>query len=443
MAEAIESELPFYLRGIHAPVQDEVEAFDLKIEGSLPPEIHGHFLRNGPNPLNGDPGHWFLGDGMLHGVELRDGRALSYRNRFVRTRALAGEASWLADPANPDFTAGVANTHIVEHAGRILALVENGFPWEVDRDLNTVGYHDFGGKLKGAMTAHPKICPKTGEMHFFGYHFAPPFCTYHRVSAEGVLLDSIPIEIPRPVMMHDFAITEDHILFMDLPIVFNGERAMSGGMPYQFEPDAGARIGVLRRDDLHGAVEWFEVGPCYFFHPMNACVQGDTITLDVARYESLWSKNASNFDEAFLHRFELNLKTKSVREEPLDDLSIEFPRIKENLNGSGYRYGYAAYTEFGDGIAGGGLVRYDLKTGTRDLYDGEERFVPSEAVFVPAADDAAEEAGWLLSYVFDRSREKSDLTVFDATELNKGPVARIELPQRVPMGFHGSWIPGA
>ncbi|MFK7896019.1 MAG: carotenoid oxygenase family protein [Myxococcota bacterium] len=443
MAEAIDSELPFYLRGIHAPVEHEVEAFDLKIEGSLPPEINGNFLRNGPNPLNGDPGHWFLGDGMLHGIALQGGRALSYRNRFVQTRHLAGEAQWLADPANPDFTAGVANTHVIEHAGKILALVENGFPWEVDRDLNTVGYHDFGGKLKGAMTAHPKICPKTGEMHFFGYHFAPPFCTYHRVSAEGVLLDSIPIEIPRPVMMHDFAITEEHIIFMDLPIVFDAERAMSGRMPYQFQPEAGARLGVLRRDDLQGQVEWFEIGPCYVFHPMNAWTEGQTISLDVARYASLWSKDAGHFDEAQLHRFEIHLDEGRVSERPLDDLSIEFPRIKEDLNGSQNRYGYAAYTEEGDGITGGGLVRYDLKSGKRELFDGKGQYVPSEAVFVPAADDPSEEAGWLLSYVYDKAREKSDLAVFDATSLAQGPIASVELPQRVPMGFHGSWIPAA
>jgi carotenoid cleavage dioxygenase len=218
---------------------------------------------------------------------------------------------------------------------------------------------------------------------------------------------------------------------------------MSGGMPYQFDPEAGARIGVLRRDDLHGTVDWFEVNACYVFHPMNAWSKDNTITLDVARYDSLWSKNAGHFDEANLHRFELNLETHSVREQPLDDLSIEFPRIKESLNGLKNRYGYATYTENGEGITGGGIVRYDLEKGTRDLFDGADKDVPSEAVFVPAAGDAGEEAGWLLSYFYDKSREKSDLAVFDATELAKGPIARIELPQRVPMGFHGSWIPKA
>lgn len=445
MAQALETAPPFYLRDLHAPVTEEVERFDLPIEGALPPELDGLFLRNGPNPAHGDPGHWFLGDGMLHGLDLSDGQANWYRNRFVQTRTLRGEARYVNEKGEVDFTAGLANTHVIQHAGRILALVENGLPWQVDRQLDTIGVHDFGGRLKGPMTAHPKLCPTTGEMHFFGYHFAPPHLVYHRADAKGQLVESRPIEIPRPVMMHDFAITEDYVIFMDLPIVFSPESIAKGGMPYLWSDEAGARLGFLRRGregaDSQADVTWLEIDPCFVFHPMNAWSDGERVTLDVARYEDLWRSDTNQFEPARLHRYEVDLATKSVREGSLDDLAIEFPRVKESLTGLHHRIGYAVWSHGNVGSDGGGLVRYDLESGTREVYDGGGEHVPSEALFVPASETAAEGEGWLLAYFFDRARGASSLSVFDATRLAGGPVARIELPQRVPLGFHGSWIP--
>jgi carotenoid cleavage dioxygenase len=444
MAEAVESDLPFYLRDVHAPVHEEVEAFALPIEGALPPQLDGLFVRNGPNPGRGDPGHWFLGDGMLHGVDLSKGRANWYRNRYVQTRALRGEARYLDERGRVDFTAGVANTHVIEHAGRILALVENGLPWEVDRQLETVGLFDFERRLAGPMTAHPKLCAGTGELHFFGYHFAPPHLVYHRADAHGRLVESRPIGIPRPVMMHDFAITRDYVIFMDLPVVFSPASAARGGMPYAWSDEAGARLGFLRRGrdggDSEGEVVWLDIDPCFVFHPMNACSEGERITLDVARYDDLWRSTASRFGVARLHRYEIDLSTRRVREQPLDELGIEFPRVREDRTGLAHRFGYAVCTA-ATGTAGRGLVRYDLQSGARDVFEGGDSLVPSEAVFVPAEPDGAEGEGWLLSYVFDRSLDRSDLAVFDATRIAAGPIARIALPQRVPMGFHGSWIP--
>ena len=441
MSEAVDAELPFYLRDVHAPVYEEVEAVDLPIQGALPPELDGLFVRNGPNPTRGDPGHWFLGDGMLHGVTLGDGRAQRYRNRFVQTRALRGEARYIDAQGQVDFTAGVADTHVVAHAGRILALVENGFPWEVDRDLETLGCFDFEGKLEGPMTAHPKICAETGEMHFFGYHFAQPYLVYHRVDPKGRLVESRPIEIPRPVMMHDFAITRDFVIFMDLPVLFSVESIASGGPPFRWDDQAGARLGILRRNAPGGEVRWLEIDPCYVFHPMNAFSEGERITLDVARYDTLWRESWHSFEIARLHRFEIDAEAGTVRESALDDLGIEFPRVKESLTGLRHRYGYALAT--GGDVAGyaTGVVRYDLETGEREVFEGGEGYVASEVVFVPTREGAPEDEGWLLGYFFDRARAKSELAVFEANALRRGPIARVELPQRVPLGFHGSWIP--
>ncbi|MFO0690966.1 MAG: carotenoid oxygenase family protein [Myxococcota bacterium] len=438
-----EDQLPFYLDGLHAPIEHEVEAFDLPVEGTIPPELAGLYVRNGPNPLGRDPGHWFLGDGMLHAVELQGGRARSFRSRFVRNRKLRGLARYVDAEGRVDYTASPANTHVVAHAGRILALAENGYPWLVDRQLDTIGYHDFAGRLRGPMTAHPKLCPTTGELHFFGYHFAPPFVVYHRVDAKGELVFSRPIEIPRPIMMHDFAITRDFVLFFDLPLVFSPEALARGGMPYAFEATAGARIGLLRRDAPEAPVRWLEIEPCFFFHPVNAWNDAASIRIDVARYPDLWREDSGRFGSAYLHRYEIDRARidggGAVCETALDDLGIEFPRIREDRVGLPNRFGYAAQTRDDGIVVGAGLVRYDLETGARSLFDGEGRWMPGEPVFAPAGDGEGE--GWLLTYLHDRDGGPSRFAVFDATRLEKGPIAQVRLPQRVPLGFHGSWIP--
>ena len=243
---------------------DEIDAVDLPVEGTLPPELDGRYVRNGPNPLPGDdPGHWFRGHGMLHGVRLQAGRATWYRNRWVRTGALAGRRflTW----RGVDLTAVPANTHVIEHGGRLLALVEQGLPYEVDRELDTVGPCDFGGRLRTAMTAHPKTDPETGELHFYGYSPVPPYLTYHRVSAAGELVVSRKVKVRRPTLMHDAAITARHVVWLDLPLTFSLRRMVTG-FPFGWDESYGARLGVMRHDDPTATVRWFEIDPCYVFH---------------------------------------------------------------------------------------------------------------------------------------------------------------------------------
>ena len=197
--------------------------------GSLPPELTGRYLRNGPNPLPGhDPAHWVAGAGMLHGIRLRDGRAEWYRNRWVRTRLLEGKP-YIRPDGTFDLAVGPANTHVVEHAGRILALVESSFPYVVTPELETVGPDDLGGRLTTATTAHPKTDPVTGDLHFFGYGVLPPYLTYHRLSAGGELVTSAEIAVGAPTMMHDFAITDRHAVFLDLPMTFRMADAQRPG----------------------------------------------------------------------------------------------------------------------------------------------------------------------------------------------------------------------
>lgn len=437
-------DLPFHLRGNFAPVFEEREAVDLPVRGAIPPELEGLYLRNGPNPKSGTSNHWFMGDGMVHGVALGGGRAKWYRNRWVRTRPfLEGdeEARLIRDDNTVDLTVAKANTNVVCHAGRILALVESSFPTQLDRRLDTVGLWDFEGRLRTAMTAHPKLCPTTGEMHFFGYGFAPAI-TYHRVDAHGVLVQSETIEVGSPTMMHDFAITESHVIFLDLPVVFDMDRAMAGQMPYKWSESYGARLGVMPRGGSNADVRWFEVEPCYIFHPLNAHTRGETVVIDVARYPELWREHHADFRTARLHRYEIDLAGGGVKETPLDDRGVEFPRVDPRREGLSHRFGYAVRYQAGpDNAAFHAIVQYDLERGSDREHDFGDGRVPGEGVFVPAGPDAAEDAGWVLAFVYDAARNGSDLVVLDASALDAAPVATVALPQRVPFGFHGNWVP--
>jgi carotenoid cleavage dioxygenase len=437
-------ELPFYLTGNFAPVPDEITCFDLEVEGAIPPQLRGLYLRNGPNPKDGqDDGHWFFGDGMIHGVRLEQGKAKWYRNRWVRTRAFLEGKPFVDQNGNVDLTVGKANTNIIGHAGRIFALVESSFPTELTRELETVGVCDFEGRLKSAMTAHPKWCPATGELHFFGYSFFYPFLTYHRLNAAGELIQSEVIEVKGPTMMHDFAITEHNVIFMDLPIVFNLEKAMSGDMPYEWSDDYGARLGVMRRGGNSTDVRWFEIEPCYVFHPFNAFEQDGQIIIDVARYAELWRGGSDKFAAAHAHRWKIDPVTGRVGETPLDDRAVEFPRIDDRRGGRRHRYAYAVANHTGVSDKAQELVKYDLQSGNAEAHVFPEGQAPGEGVFVPAANDAGEDEGFVIAYVYDEGRNRSDLVILDAHEFASAPLAIVHLPQRVPFGFHGNWISDA
>lgn len=435
----------FFRLGNYAPVAEELTAFDLPVQGAIPAELNGWYLRNGPNPRK-PAGHWFTGDGMIHGVRIEAGRAAWYRNRWVRTDSFKEEFPLYNADGTRNLRASVANTHIVNHAGKTLALVESSLPYEITNDLETVGAYDFCGKLDNAMTAHPKICPTTGEMHFFGYgNIFAPHVSYHRADADGQLVVSRPLEVKALTMMHDFALTANYVVFMDLPIVFNLDVAMSGSgdMPYRWDDSYGARLGVLRRDDPHGEVRWFEIDPCYVFHVANAYDMGatpdtSTIVIQAVRYPELWRGNSGFDAEGMLWTWTVDLQQGTVTESQLDDRVVEFPRIDDRLASLQARYAVS--------VGDDALVRHDLATGEAI----EHRFGtpddpggPGEAVFVPSTSGPADESsGWYLGYVYDPARDGSDLVVIDASDFAGPPVARIALPQRVPYGFHGNWIAG-
>jgi carotenoid cleavage dioxygenase-like enzyme len=423
------------------PVSAEIEAFDLSIEGALPPELRGDYIRNGPNARPGaKPDHIFMGDGMLHGVRIENGRARAYRNRWVRTRSFVEQASYVRMNGRPDFTVGSANTNVIAHGNRLLALVESSFPTEVTRELATTGTYDYNGALTGPFAAHPKHDPRTGELLGFGMPIRGSAMLYYRIDAGGTLLDTRAVPVPRSTMMHDFAITERYAVFMDLPVVFDVTLGLRGKFPYRWSDRHGARLGVLDRRDSSVPVRWFEIAPCYVFHVMNAVEHGDEIRLDVVRYNELWRNGNEKFGPPSLHRFTIDLRAGRVSETTLDERIVEFPRIDERRTGSAYRYGYGIAIG-ATGIGSAELRKFDLRDGTSADHEFGPGCKASEMSFVPAA--AGEDAGWLVGYVYDKTSDRSRFVVLDASNITAPPVATVPLPVRVPLGFHGNWIPDA
>lgn len=478
MAEEQRVRSPF-LEGNFAPVQEEVAAEDLPVIGELPAEMDGMFVRTGANPqfdvIKGY--HWFGGDGMLHGVRVQGGKA-SYRNRWVRTEAFkkehaAGRALWSSGLGAPEFDnpngpgrGNTANTALVWHDGRLLALWEGGDPHHIRvPGLETVGPYDYCGKLMHAFTAHPKVDERTGELLFFGYNMMGmdmarggrvPFLQYSVAGADGQISLTTEIDLPVGVMMHDFAVTERYSIFMNLPYTFSLERAMRGEDPFAWEPDRGAHFGILPRHASGDQVRWFSTEACYVFHVLNAFEDGDEVVLDACRMshvdlgqldsavsptmEAVVQRTARD-GKPRMHRWRFNLATGTTREEALDDIASDFPRVPDALVGYRARYGYTArFRNDSHMPESDAFLKYDLLSGRSETHlHGRNRY-GGEGVFVPRAGQRAEDDGWVVTFVYDDNEGGSEFVVIDAQDFEAAPVARVRLPQRVPYGFHGAWV---
>jgi carotenoid cleavage dioxygenase-like enzyme len=445
-----------YLTGNFAPVTTEVTATDLPVVGRIPASLNGRYLRNGPNPVtppDPDAYHWFIGDGMVHGVRLDNGVARWYRNRWVRSQAVTaalGE-SWPGGPVHADMDTA-PNTNVIGHAGRTLALVESGpVPYELTDELETVGPTNLDGTLPAGYTAHPKLDPVTGELHAMAYWWGwGNKAQYIVIGPDARVTRTVDIPTKGPTMMHDFSLTERHIVVYDQPVVFDLDEAVKGvSFPYRWDDDYGSHLGVMPRGGTAADVRWFDVDPCYVFHPMNAFDDGDHLVLDVVRHPRMFDRVRNGPDEGAptLHRWTIDRNAGKVIEERLDDRGQEFPRVDERVVSRRHRYGYAALAD--DTIIsdvrtpGSGLVKYDFEKGTSEVHAFSANAGPAEGVFVPSSPDAAEDDGYVLAIVYDPDRDGSDLVILAAQDFAGEPVARVRLPQRVPFGFHGNWVPDA
>eukprot|EP00005_Dracoamoeba_jomungandri_P005151 CAMPEP_0174260508 /NCGR_PEP_ID=MMETSP0439-20130205/9798_1 /TAXON_ID=0 /ORGANISM="Stereomyxa ramosa, Strain Chinc5" /LENGTH=559 /DNA_ID=CAMNT_0015344765 /DNA_START=23 /DNA_END=1702 /DNA_ORIENTATION=- len=482
------------------PVLSEVTAEELRVlSGQLPDDLEGEYVRNGPNPrFDIDDNayyHWFDGDGMLHSVYISDGKA-SYRNRWVRTKRFKEEekAGKRVYPRLPEISTrwfvvkvlftkflklfgfgsdllgqGTANTAVAYHDGRFLALVENDKPTQVKLPvLETIGQYDYDGKLDHSFTAHPKVDARTGELMFFGYSIdKKPYCKYSVVSQSGELLSTFPIHLDVPVMMHDFTITENYSIVMDLPFTFRPERIIKGELSaFKFEPERGSRFGIFPRhsasEEDNENIMWFHTDSCYIFHVLNSWEEGDEVILFACRSNATnaiainGEKNQNWLDKRdyipFLYCWRFNLKNGScIGHLVTDKLALEFPQVDNDLIGYKTRYGYFGKIPETENPASlmNGVVKVDLDIVMDPDFDPDTAFTVYELPngkgcgewsFVKAEGGEEEDDGYLVGFVYDHLLNSSEFWVFDARDITLGPICRLESPQRIPFGFHGKWI---
>jgi carotenoid cleavage dioxygenase len=439
-----------FLEGNLAPVHEEVTAFNLEVTGTLPPELDGRYLRNGPNPIgevNRAKYHWFTGHGMVHGLRLRDGKAEWYRNRWVRNNDVADLLNESHPPSDwpADHGQFAANTNVIGHNGQTFAIVEAGAPpIELSYELDTVRISNLGGTLPHAYSAHPKRDPLTGELHVMTYYWGwGNQVQYLVVGTDGRVRRHVDIPTAGGPMIHDIAFTQKYVLVFDLPTVFNLDAAMSGaGLPYYWDHNYQARIGLLPREGNADDVKWIDIDPCYIFHPMNAYDDGDEVVLDAARHEKMFDKERRGPSEGppTLDRWRLNVVTGTHTYERIDDRPQEFPRINESLVGLRHQFGYCAGV--GSNFAQDTLIKVNLDTRQVEARTDTSRYGYGEPVFIPRDGASSEDDGYVMALRLDHETDKSDLAIFDAQAITDDPIAVVHVPARIPNGFHGNWIPG-
>jgi carotenoid cleavage dioxygenase-like enzyme len=453
-----------YLQGPFAPVDDEVAVDDVRVEGRLPEELRGSYLRNGPNPQFtplGSYTHPFDGDGMVHMLTFERGR-VSYRNRWVATRGLtserrAGRALYggLMTPIMPDSSTigpdgdpspfkNLANTNVIRHCDRTLALSNGGMPYEMRDDLSTVGEQDFEGGLTGGMSAHPKLDPVWEELHFIRSDVVAPYLTYGVIGPKGRVTRSEPIDLPEPSLIHDFVVTDNHVVYFDSPAVFDFDAMIRGEQVMHWRPERGTRIGVMSRHTETPETLWFPVDNCFVMHFLNGYSDGDTVVVDYIHRTrpDVVAEDEENIPR--LHRAVLDVSRRTVHVELIDYRAVEYPRVDDRRTGLRHRVGYAvAATDPNSARVGyfDSVVRYDLEGGTSTEHRLHPGVMAGEPVFAPRPGGTAEDDGWVLVHTYDVERDSSDLVVLDAARFNAPPIAIVHLPVRVPVGLHGNWYP--
>ncbi len=463
---------PFF-QGPFAPIQMECDAPDLYIEGEIPKDLYGSFYRCGPNTQfapRSEDNLLFTGDGMVHGFHIENGK-VRYNNRWVKTAKWRMENELgrnVVNPLNPfdcepefsDFILtdkeGLANTSPIWHAGKLLITEEAHLPMVLDPNtLETKGPWDFHGKCRSAMTAHPKIDPKTGELFFFAYMSEAPFSpdiAVYTVNKEGFLTDTIKIDTPYPAMVHDFMVTENYIMVSVMPLTGSFDRAINGGPPVAWEPDKPTLIAILPRHSTSGTdIRWIESDTRFMFHVMNGFDKDGMFTCDVCEYD-----RAPFFPDAdgtpgkdltaHLHRWNIDLNDPSahLKSERINELDSEFPQIDPRFLMSDYRYGVLLTPQDPkvEEAFYNAVCRFDHKTKEVERYNFGAGRVTTEAIFVPRSDTAEEGDGYIMSVVFNPDTRTSELDVFDSQCVSQGPVGVAKLSHRVPLGFHGGWRPG-
>jgi carotenoid cleavage dioxygenase-like enzyme len=446
--EAWRSESPF-LTGAFAPVFDERDDLELAVVGKIPQDLHGVFMRNGPNPQFLPDAHYaypFDGTGMVHAIYLEDGRA-RYRNRWVRTLEFTQERSAGHRLFNSSFSppphADLANTNIIRHGGKYLALYEGGIPYEINKDLETAGAFTYEGMLPSVMSAHPKQDPKTGELLALAYSLKAATLTYLRADRAGQLDRAFTFQAPWAAMVHDIAITEHHLVAFVCPLVFEHSKP---GPPASWQPQRNTRVLIIPRDARSEAeARWFEVPPFFQFHVVNAFAEHNRIELVVPWYDSYSLTHPAPRLE--LHRLVLNIDSGKFEDQMIDSQPCEFGRVNEAHLGRRAQFGYVGLRDPRPGEkpqigAFESFARYDLVSGAKTVHQFPAGVTVCEPVFVASSRRRTEDDGYLLSFAHDANSNRGLFVILDARDVSAKPLATVQLPRRVPAGLHGSWLPG-
>ncbi|MEM9430299.1 MAG: carotenoid oxygenase family protein [Pseudomonadota bacterium] len=430
------------------PVQTEITVTNLHVDGAIPPELSGLYVRNGPNPA-GDISqhqHYFSGDGMLHGVHLEDGQAKWYRNRFVRAGDVPKKLG-SRDPGGP-VTNGLdvsPNTNIVQFADKLYATIEAGASMvEISNQLETIARSDLGGALDHGFTGHHKIDPVDKDIHAVTYASKiGANALYQRLAPDGRLLNQVMVPLSGMTQIHDMSITANYAIILDLSVVFSPWALLKTTLPIKWDASKDARIGVIPKGGRPEDVRWFSIAPCYAYHTMNAYeTEGGDVIVDVSRYARASQKDMYGplgDTEPTIDRWVLPMAGTATEayEERMFALPLDFPKISPGIEGRGYRYGYAVEATLAPSFQR--AVKLDFKTGDV-LYQDFDGGMSSELTFIPKGE--AEDDGWLMGFVFQPQTQRSRLVIFDAREFEAAPIASIWIPEQyVPIGTHGGWFP--
>jgi carotenoid cleavage dioxygenase-like enzyme len=469
-----------YRTGPWRPQRTEWRADDCDVVGEIPADLDGVYIRNTENPVHPAlaPYHPFDGDGMLHLVGFRDGKAF-YRNRFVRTDAFlaeqeAGRALWapLTAPAGSGersdgtgirgYLKDASSTDVVVHNGVIKSShFECGDLWRVDPfTLDTLGKSAWGGRFPAeGVSAHPKLDEASGELLFFNYSLAAPYMHYGVLDPTDHLVHYIDVPLPGPRLPHDMTFTANYAIVNDLPMVWDEALAAKGVYLPRFRREMPTRLGVIPRRGRTEDIRWFSFDPTYVLHWTNAWEEGDEIVVEgFFQHDPMPSVDRSaGFSERMsrfisldgfqsrLHRWRMNLATGATSEESLTDTISEFGMINARSAGRQHRYTYAALGEPGKFLFNG-LVRHDTRTGAEDALRFPPGVFGSEAAVAPktgAGPAGDEDDAYLVTLTIDVAEDRSECWVLDAARPSDGPIARIRLPERISSGTHSTWAPGS
>ncbi|PIF17618.1 MULTISPECIES: carotenoid oxygenase family protein [unclassified Acidovorax] len=458
-----------YMTGAFQPNYTEYTVTDPEVIGEIPKRLNGVYLRNTQNPVHQPLGtyHVFDGDGMLHQLSFQNGRC-EYRNRFLRTKGFmeeqaAGQAlyaglidrpsvaqrpGWGARGGLKDTSA----TDVIVHAGSALTtFYQCGEPYRFDaRTLQPLGVDAWAAQVMphNGISAHPKVCPRTGDLLFFNYSKEAPYMHYGEVDKNNRLVHYVPVPLPGPRLPHDMVFTENFAILNDFQLHWDEALLAQNKHKLIYREDQPARFAVLpRRHAPQTGVRWFEASPTYVLHWLNAWEEGDELVLHGFHQKTPMPKagydNSGNTlgPERYgptLYEWRLNLSTGKVSERRLDERYLEFGMINTQYWGKPYRYSYNMLAHPGSFLFDG-VMRYDRTTGASQQYlFGEGRF-GSESPMAPCHDAQSEDDGYVVTFVSDMNTDQSECLVLDARDLAAGPVARIKLPHRISSGTHSCW----